>query len=95
MLNSVSFNPMFSSDILPINRGSVTVDGKTYPVKRVPCNDPHKCTVTQEYQDVVFINGKAYPVKQVGDKITCDKTKKVVVIDGREYRVNNGLCGKI
>lgn len=95
MLNSVSFNPGNSMGILSREKGSVVVDGKTYKVKTVPYNNPLKCTLAQEYRDVVIINGKQYPVQKASDILASDKTKDVVVIDGKTYNVRKGGLGDL
>ena len=88
MMNSVSFNPVRSlGGVLPNDRGSVTVDGKTYPVKKVPIHSPLKSTFAPVYCDVVMINGKSYPVEKVTDWTACDKTKDVVIVNGKTYDV--------
>ena len=94
MINSLSFSANSGvSNVMPNKTGTVIIDGKAYPVRKVPVRNPLKQTMVPEYREVVVVNGKIYPVEKSRDMLTCDGTKDVVVIGDKTYNVMNVSTG--
>ena len=94
MIKSLSFNANSGvSNVMPNKAGAIIIDGKAYPVKKVPVRNPLKQTIAPEYREVVVINGKIYPVEKSRNMLTCDGTKDVVVIGNKTYNVMNASNG--
>lgn len=99
MLNSInggtSFVPEKSVSGLSANSiagqadKKVTVDGETYKVEKKVDNSVFSIMPT--YEEVVTIDGEEYRVKEVSDPFACDKTKQVIIKDGKQYDVYNGF----
>ena len=70
----------------PMQKQTVYVNGKEYPVVKVPSTG---FGIAQSYQEVVIIDGKQYPVRNVPSLMACDATSKAVIIDGKQYPVSS------
>ena len=61
----------------PLTKKHVRIDGEAV-------------TALQIDENTVLINDREYKIKKVGDPMVCDKTKDVVVIEGKRYDLRNG-----
>lgn len=77
----------FSSNSFAPMRKSVYIDGKEYPVRKVPDNNPTRTSVAPIMKECIFVNGKRYDVKTTNNPLTCDGNCQVVVVDGKKYNV--------
>ena len=78
-----------TSSVMPMTNKTVTIDGKSYPVIKVPDNNSGVSTFAQTYKEVVIIDGQQYDVETASDILGCDTTKEVVNVDGQQYDVNS------
>ena len=71
------------------SRGTVYIEGKEYPVITTSGGNGN----LGRQVDVVVVDGKSYPLKKVRDCMTCDGTKYVIAIDGKQYDVEGRTVG--
>ena len=78
-----------ANGFMPKGGKTITINGQTVQVQKVPCKKPGVFSFAPMYKEVVIIDGKEYDVQEVPDRFGCDKKKQVVVIDGKIYDVKN------
>lgn len=78
-----------ANGFMPKGGKTITINGQTVQVQKVPCKKPGVFSFAPMYKEVVIIDGKEYDVQEVPDLFGCDKKKQVVVIDGKIYDVKN------
>ena len=76
----------------PINVIKAHVEGDVFrpSAKKHVRVDGETVTALQIDENTVLINDREYKVKKVADPMACDKTKDVVVIDGKRYDLRDG-----
>ena len=77
----------FGNSIMSKAQRFVTVDGKDYVVKRTQYKNPLIPTIGPVYKDAVVVNGTKHYVTKVPSLISADKTKDIVIINGKTYDV--------
>lgn len=76
----------------PLNVIKARVEGdvfRTSPKKHVRING-ETVSATQIDENTVLVNDREYKIKKTADPMACDKTKDVVVIEGKRYDLRDG-----
>ena len=85
---TVDLSASFGSSIMSKAQRFVTVDGKDYAVKRTQYKNPLISSIVPIYKDAVVVNGTKHYVTKVPSLISTDKTKDIVIINGKSYDVH-------